>query len=99
MQLEQRRPPDWFEEEPQLAPGEDFFLRAFFNLSTERQIGWASGPIPHSRVVEYGVRSGLEEATIEILVHVIRRMDQAYLEWLAEQRKKHDCRNKAEGTG
>lgn len=87
--LERGQPlPAWFEEEPQLAPGEEFFLRAFWELSTERQIGWASGPIPHSAILGYGERAGLESSTMGLFVQVLRSMDAAYLGWLAKERER-----------
>ena len=79
--------PDWYLEEPQLLPGEDVYLSAFFSLSTERQLGWSTGPIPDSKIFEYGERLGFDEAMIDLLRSVIRHLDKAFLDWTAEQRE------------
>lgn len=93
--LERGQPlPQWFQDEPLLAPGEEFYLSSFFELTTERAIGWASGPIPHSKILEYGERAGLEVSTMSVFTQVIRAMDTAYLDWLAAEREKASKRGK-----
>lgn len=50
---------------------------SFWELSTERQIGMAAGPIPVSKIVEHaGRRSGVP---CETLVRLIRDMDAEFL--------------------
>ncbi len=52
------------------------YLDAFYELDTERAHGQVPGPIPWSRIVEYGSRYGFD---IEELVFFIRQMDDAHL--------------------
>jgi hypothetical protein len=80
--------PSWYLEEPPLLWPCDYFMNAFWALSTERQIGMAPGPIPWSKMVEYGRYSGLEDDMIELLVFLMRYMDTAFREWRSEQDKK-----------
>ena len=78
--------PQWYLEEPELLPGDVFYLEAFRSLGTERQIGVAQGPIPDSKIIDYGQRAGLDRDVIDgLLVPVIREMDTEYLEWSNEQ--------------
>lgn len=66
---------------PALEPGDEFYLRAFWDLNTTRQIGMDLGPIPWNRIVEYGERAGLDHDLINPFVRIIRLMDAAYREW------------------
>lgn len=59
---------------------DDFYLDAFFRLSTERAIGMAVGPIPWHHVVAYADRAGLAGEAAELFVQVIAAMDRGYLE-------------------
>lgn len=43
------------------------------------------GPIPHSKVLEYGYEVGLSTATMGLFEAVIRMMDGAYIEWSSDQ--------------
>lgn len=82
--------PDWYLDQPEIAPGDDFYLRAFNNLGTCRQIGMSVGPIPWDRCIDYAERAGLEPDLIDAFVSVIRAMDAAYLDWLDKQPKRKD---------
>lgn len=77
--------PEWVLNEPEAVEGDDFYLRAFRNLSTERQVGMSLGPIPHSKVREYGKTAGLDSDTLELFETAIRAMDEFYLSWIREQ--------------
>jgi hypothetical protein len=77
--------PEWFRDEPDLESWDLFYHNAFWRLSTERSIGFAMGPIPHSKILEYAYEAGLESGTIALFEAVIRQMDSAYVEWSAEQ--------------
>lgn len=68
--------------------GDSFYLDAFRMLSTERQIGMEIGEIPWSKIVEYGLHKGLDGDMIDVLVHVVREMDGAYLGWTGEEIRK-----------
>lgn len=77
--------PEWLANQPELLPGEDFYMRAFWDLSTERQVGFTLGPIPGSLIDEYGSRNGLDFDTMDLFRAVIRMLDDAYIKWAAEQ--------------
>jgi len=83
------KPPSWYLEEPHLLPGCEFYLRAFWDLSTERQIGNTTGPIPVSQIRAYAARYQLEEQATKHLEEIIRTTDRAYLKWAAEQQAKN----------
>ena len=80
--------PDWYLEEPEIRDNDDFYLNAFNDLSTTRQIGMSVGPIPWDRVLQYAAWSGLDDENTEYFVGVIREMDSAWMEWSAEEMKK-----------
>jgi hypothetical protein len=81
-------PPGWALAEPPLCPGDDFFLTAFYDLSTCRPFTEGSpGPIPWHRVVEYADRSGLHADVTQAFVHVLREMDSAYMKWAGDKMK------------
>jgi len=46
------------------------------------------GPIPWDAIVLYGSRKGLDDAMIDVLVAVIRELDEAYLKFQREDQKK-----------
>jgi hypothetical protein len=83
-----RNLPDWYLEEPVLLPGEDFYINAFWDLSTCRQIGMDSGPIPWDKIHEYGLHTGLDDDILKMFVSIIRTMDTGYLDWQTEQTNK-----------
>lgn len=92
-----RELPDWYVQEPPLLPVSSFFLSAFFDLTTERQLGMAPGPIPWSSMLLYARQRDLDAEIFDAFAHVIRVMDTAYLGWLneqAEKQRKQKTRNK-----
>ena len=66
--------------------GDEFYFKAFWDLSTCRQIGMGQGPIPWDKMIEYGHVAGLDDDMTDVLVGVIRAMDAAYLKWEDAQR-------------
>tara|TARA_R110000803_G_scaffold20201_5_gene52227 strand:- start:8613 stop:8924 length:312 start_codon:yes stop_codon:yes gene_type:complete len=81
--------PKWYTDRPTPRRGEDFFIGAFWELSTTRTFGQVIGPIPWNRIVEYGYHKGLEPDMIGVLELVVRELDEC---WLEQQRN-------AQGTG
>lgn len=81
-----RKLPKWASHEPSLLNGDEFYLEAFWELSTCRSIGMALGPIPWRDIVLYAQFVGLEYDLVTVFVGVIRSMDRAYLEW-ADKKK------------
>ncbi len=76
-------------EEPVLHEGDGYWLRAFGELSTCRSSGFGIGAIPWTAIVEYGDRAGLSDNMIDVLVIVIRQMDEAFTTWHdAEQKRR-----------
>lgn len=68
---------------------DNFYLKSFHDLSTERSIGMGLGPIPWSKIVEYADWYGLEPDVIEAFVDIIRTVDVAYLKYNADEQKKN----------
>ena len=75
-----RYAPDWYLDEPPLQRGDDFYIRAFHALCTERQFGSAIGPIPWSKIMDYGQRVGLDPVMMSVFESVIYALDEAWLE-------------------
>ena len=88
--------PDWYLAEPELQPGDAFYLRAWHDLSTCRSIGMDLGPIPWTAILAYSHHLGLCDSMVETLALIVRQMDEAYREWHREeserQRKKNNPR-------
>ena len=62
-------------------------MRAFWELSTERQFGQDfMGPIPWSKIVDYGTSKMLSDRMIEVFVQVMRSLDEAFLKWQREDK-------------
>lgn len=76
------------DEEPGSLPGDDFYLRAFWDLSTQRQIGFTVGPIPALDLRLYACEVGVPAFMMEAFTAIIRGLDQAYLKHAEDTRKK-----------
>jgi hypothetical protein len=83
--------PDWWDKRPPEQRGDDFFIRAFWELSSCRDFGQFLGPIPWDKIILYGERKGLDEAMIGVLEVVIRELDEVYLRDLREQRRQAEA--------
>lgn len=66
--------------------GDDFYLNAFYELSTCRQIGMSLGPIPWTAIIEFAEFSGLDSEILPVFVLSIRAMDAVYLEWTSKKK-------------
>lgn len=62
------------------------WLEAFWELSSERQLGFGYGKIPHSAIVQWSIKNDHDEDDAESFLGVIRAMDQVWLEYIAESR-------------
>jgi hypothetical protein len=82
------RLPDWWDKKPPEVRGDDFYIRAFWELSSCRQFGQFVGPIPWDKIVAYGERKRLDSAMIDVLEVVIRELDEVYLSDLRENRRR-----------
>jgi hypothetical protein len=72
---------------PDLLPGAQFYMDAFWDLSGDRQLGamGGAGRIPFTALDRWAERHGVEGRQFDLLRAVIRRLDDIYLERLAEQ--------------
>ena len=81
------RLPDWYENRPPLIRGDEFYMRAFWELSSCRQFGEAIGPIPWHRIAQYGSRKQLGSGMMGVFETVIRELDEAYLSQQREEQR------------
>ena len=61
-----------------------FYIESFIDLSTERTIGMALGPIPISKIISYQLHFGLSEEFVLIL----RQIDSLFLKEMDNKTKK-----------
>lgn len=66
--------------EPPKIEGDDVYLAAFWELSTERSYGHYLGPIPWSKIIFYGDRLRLDDTMMAVFTRVVRELDEAFLE-------------------
>lgn len=78
----------FLDDEPPYARGDDFYMRAFWQLSTERQFGQVIGPIPWSKIISYGERESLDYYMCSVFVHVVRELDECYLKWTRDKQER-----------
>lgn len=88
--------PQWYLDEPDIDPINNFYLQAFYDLSTCRNIGQILGPIPWNIIVQYAEYSGLEIDMTDLFIRVMRSLDLAYLEWCNADAKRINKFNKKE---
>lgn len=84
---EKRPLPDFIQNAPQLHPGLEFYLEAFWDLHTCRQFGMDVGPIPWRDVEKYGSIHLDTAEEIEELHYLIRQLDNKFFEVRASQHK------------
>lgn len=65
---------------PPLEPEYESWLRAFWELSSERQIGFGLGSIPHSAIRNWADRAGYDEDESESFLGAMRVLDRVWLE-------------------
>lgn len=65
--------------------GDEFYLSAFHDLSTCRQLGFSIGPIPWKDIILYAQFAELDSDVLSIFVPVIRAMDNEYLKWVGKK--------------
>jgi hypothetical protein len=59
----------------------------FYDTSTERSLGFGIGPIPYSKILEWGRWKRLAGRDLDDLVFIVRRMDAKWLELEAARMK------------
>jgi len=82
-----RSVPAWFNEEPALLPGDEFYMDSFWELSTCREVGMGMGPIPWDKIIMYSSYFQLEPDIRNVFVLTIRAMDTVYLKWHDDKRE------------
>lgn len=73
---------------PELLPGLDLYLQAFFDLDSERSHSFGLTRIPYSAIRHYASLKEFDEDQTQRLVVLITEMDKANLERLDAQREK-----------
>ncbi|QDP56587.1 MAG: hypothetical protein GOVbin2380_22 [Prokaryotic dsDNA virus sp.] len=70
---------------PELKPGLQLYLQAFFDLDAERTHALSLTPIPWTSIKAYAEFYALDLEQTEDLLFLIRRMDNAHLQRLAKK--------------
>lgn len=73
--------PERIQNAPELTPGTQLFYTGFLELTSNRSMGAALGPIPFLAILEYCLIKGIEGEQQDNFVWLIQRLDQKYLEW------------------
>lgn len=94
-----REPPPWYENEPYLAPGLSWYVKAFWDLDSERQLGMSLGRVPRSAARKYGSDAGLGEAMMDVFWRLIMALDSAYLKYVSDEQEKQSNRAGKPGIG
>lgn len=88
---EGKEPPAPFFERPEIEPHLDLHWAAFDELSTERQIGMAAGPIPVSVIRRYFVEQwGFAGVELDHAVALIREVDGQWMHLVHAKSTKDD---------
>ena len=80
--------PDWYLDEPALEPGDYFYMMAFSDLNSGRQMGFGVGEIPWRDIMAYADRADLDFIMADVFKIVIRQMDRTYMKWQDGERDK-----------
>lgn len=80
--------PDRIANKPVLRVGLEIYWRAFWECSTDRDIGMAEGPIPWSAINAWGQRYGFTGEEFERLVLILKALDSEYIEERTKTHKK-----------
>lgn len=90
--------PSWVDEEPEGMAADSYYMQAFWDLSTERQLGFTVGPIPQSAIQRYPGVDQLSPAMMALFKAVITDMDSTYRDWAESERKKAQKSNDSRGA-
>ncbi len=76
------RNPDWLQDVPELQRGDEFYIKAFWELSTCRHYsGGAVGPIPWDKIMDYANKAGLDSTMEGVFLEAMRGLDVTWLRW------------------
>jgi len=87
--------PDELLNEPELRLDGHFYYHAFWQLTSDRPVGFGPAPIPGSAIRVFARDYELNDEEAADLEFMIRRMDQTYLEIAAENEKREQKRQAA----
>lgn len=73
--------PDWYLQQPDIDIDTDFYLKAFYELSTCRPMGMGMGAIPWDKARLYAEHVQLQVGMIDHFISIIRIMDDTFLKW------------------
>lgn len=86
--IRRKRPlPPKIENAPRLELHQALYYEAFLALHTCRG-GMGDGPIPWTAMNEYALTYKLDDEQRETLFYHVRALDQAWMEWQSEKRKR-----------
>lgn len=74
--------PLWFRQRPQPSHDLLFFWDAFWDLSTERQLGMSMGPIPRISIKRYADEAGFDDEQYDMFRRLMRTMDAIYMKMI-----------------
>lgn len=73
--------PDRIANAPELTLGLMLYMQAFFDLDSERQVGFSVGRIKWSAIRDYADAFEFDAIQTEDLFYFIKELDKVYLEW------------------
>lgn len=77
--------PESIKNAPTLLPGLEFYMNAFWTLSTDRNLGMAEGPIPWTAIDRYAIRHDIWGWDFERFEFLIKAMDVTYIEFRSKK--------------
>jgi hypothetical protein len=80
--------PDRIANAPELAPGLQLYIDAFFDLDSERSHGQGLSQIPWSSITNYAKAFEFDEEQTEDLFFFVKRLDGEHLKRLSDSMKK-----------
>lgn len=78
---------------PELQPGLQLYMQAFFDLDSERSHAMGLVVIPWSSIAAYASAFEFDEEQTEDLFYFVRKMDTEHLKKLAEKQKANQAKN------
>jgi len=63
-----------------LLPASEYYLTAFWELNSDRQIGMGLGPIPFTSIDRYALRHSIAGDDFDFFQKMIRAMDRVFIE-------------------
>lgn len=76
-----------------MLPGAEEWLSAFWELSTDRQVGFATGPIPSASIDRRTAGMDADEAAM--FRYCIREMDKAFMKAIRDEPEVPESENSA----